>query len=70
MIRKYPNHTPQFNPWHREKELQNTDCHKTSGRQLEQSNSLSISHELDGHKVLNNKTRIKHLHSTNYVSNH
>ena len=34
MIRKYHNHTPQTNQRHREEESQNTNSHKTSGRQL------------------------------------
>ena len=33
-VRKYDNSIPQTNPWHREKETQNTDCHKTPRRQL------------------------------------
>ena len=47
MIRKYHNHTPQTDPWHREEEPQNTDCHKASGRQLKQSNQLSLPHQDD-----------------------
>ena len=47
MIRKCHNHTPQTNPRHREEEPQNTGCHKTSGRQLKQSNQLSFPHQDD-----------------------
>ena len=34
MIWKYHNYTPQTNPRLREEESQNTNCHKTSGIQL------------------------------------
>ena len=47
MIRKYHNHKPQTNPWHHEEEPQSTDCHKTSERQLKQSNQPSIPHQDD-----------------------
>ena len=47
MIGKYYNHIPQTNQRHREEEPQNSDCHKTSGRQLEQSNQLSLPHQYD-----------------------
>ena len=42
MIRKCHNHTLQTHPWHHEKERLNTISHKTSGRQLKQSNQLSL----------------------------
>ena len=42
MIRKYHNHTLQTNPRHHEEEPQNTDCHKTSGRQLKQRKMSDI----------------------------
>ena len=45
MIRKYHIHTPQtnpMNPQYRKENTQNTDCHKTSGRQLKQSNQLLL----------------------------
>ena len=38
MIRKYHNHLPQ----HSEEKSQNTNSHKTSGRQFKQSNKLSL----------------------------
>ena len=41
MIRKYHNHKPQTTPWFREEELLNH--HKTPGRQIKQSNQLSLS---------------------------
>ena len=40
MIRKYRNHKPQTNPWHREEEPHNH--HETPGRQTKQSNQLSL----------------------------
>ena len=46
MIRKYHNHTLQTIPCHREEEPQNTDSHKTSGRQPKQSNQL-LAHQDD-----------------------
>ena len=42
MIRKYHNHTLQTNTRHCEQEPQNTNSYKTSGRQLKQSNQLSL----------------------------
>ena len=47
MIRKYHNHTKQTNPQHREEESQNTDCHKTPGRQLKQNRNLFLPHQDD-----------------------
>ena len=40
MIRKYHNHKLQTNPWHREEEPHNN--HETPGRQIKQSNQLSL----------------------------
>ena len=45
MIRKYHNHKPQKNPWHREEEPQNQQ--ETQGRQIMQSNQLSLPHQDD-----------------------
>ena len=42
MMRIYHNHTLQTNPWWREEEPQNTNSHKISGRQLKQSDQLSL----------------------------
>ena len=56
MIRKCHNHTPQTNPRHREEEPQNTDRHKTSGRQLKQSNQFSLPHQDDGKNRLTQST--------------
>ena len=43
MIRKYHNHKPQTNPWHREEESHNH--HETLGRQTKQSSQLSLPHQ-------------------------
>ena len=43
MIRKYHNHKPQTTPWHREEEPLNH--HETPGRQIKQSNQLSLPHK-------------------------
>ena len=40
MIRKYHYHKPQTIPWHREEEPLNH--HETPGRQIKQSNQLSL----------------------------
>ena len=45
MIRKYHNHKLQTTPWHREEEPLNH--HKTPGRQIKQSNQLSLPHQDD-----------------------
>ena len=43
MIWKYHNHKPQTTPWHREEEPLNH--HETPGRQIKQSNQLSLPHQ-------------------------
>ena len=45
MIRKYHNHKLQKTPWHREEEPLNH--HETPGRQIKQSNQLSLPHQDD-----------------------
>ena len=45
MIRKYHNHKPQTAPWHREEE--SLSHHETPGRQIKQSNQLSLLHQDD-----------------------
>ena len=45
MIRKYHNHKPQTTLWHREEEPLNH--HETPGRQIKQSNQLSLPHQDD-----------------------
>ena len=52
MIRKYHYHKPQTTPWHREEEPLNH--HETPGRQIKQSNQLTLPHQDDcntGHNV-------------------
>ena len=45
MIKKYHNHKPQTTPWHSEEEPHNR--HETPGRQIKQSNQLSLPHQDD-----------------------
>ena len=45
MFRKYHNHKLQTNPWHREEEPHNNN--ETPGRQIKQSNQLSLPHRDD-----------------------
>ena len=45
MIRKYHNHKPQTIPWHCEEEP--LSHHEPPGRQIKQSNQLSLSHQDD-----------------------
>ena len=45
MIRKYHNHKPQTATLHREEEQLNH--HETAGRQIKQSNQLSLPHQDD-----------------------
>ena len=45
MSRKYQNHKLQTTPWHREEEPLNH--HGTPGRQIKQSNQLSLPHQDD-----------------------
>ena len=42
MIRKYFNHTLQTHPRRREEEPQNTNSHRTSGKQIKQNNQLYL----------------------------
>ena len=56
MTRKYHTHTMQTNPRHHEGKPQNTNSNGTSGRQLKQSNQLSISHQDDYETRRTNKT--------------
>ena len=55
MIRKYHNHKLQTTPWHREEEPLNH--HETPGRQIKQSNQLSLPHQDD----CNTKMDIKNV---------
>ena len=54
MIRKYHNHKLQITPWHREEELLN---HQTPGRQIKQSNQLSLPHQDDCNTRIDIKLR-------------
>ena len=60
MIRKYHNHKLQTTPWHREEEPLNH--HETPGRQIKQSNQLSLPHQDDCN------TRITRI--LEYLNNH
>ena len=51
MIRKYHNHKLQTTPWHREEEPLNH--HETPGRQIKQSNQLSLSHQEEDPSLYN-----------------
>ena len=70
MIRKYHNHKPQSTPWHREEEPLNH--HETPGRQIKESNQLSLPHQDDcntrmEYKLTYNKTRtITDSHNGSY----
>ena len=55
MIRKYHNHKPQTTPWHCEEEPLNH--HKTPGRQIKQSNQLSLPHQDDCNTRMDIKKR-------------
>ena len=58
-IRIYVNHKPQTTPWHREVEPLNHQ--ETPGRQIKQSNQLSLPHQSDCNTRMNIKLRtIKH----------
>ena len=65
MIRKCDNHTLL----HREEGTQNTNIHRTPGRESKKATSSRFSTDLvaklEGHRVLNNKTRTKHRAHTN-----
>ena len=54
MIRKYHDHKLQTTLWHREEEQLNH--HETPGRQIKQSNQLSLPHQDD----CNSRTDIKY----------
>ena len=55
MIRKYHNHKLQTTPWHREEDPLNH--HETSGRQIKQSNQLSLPHQDDCNTRMDTKSR-------------
>ena len=53
MIRKYHKNQPQTTPWHREEEPFNH--HETPGRQIKQSNQLSLPQQDDCNTRMNVK---------------
>ena len=55
MIRKYHNHKLQTTSWHREEEPPNH--HETPGRQIKQSNQLSLLHQDDCNTRMDIKQR-------------
>ena len=60
MIRKYHNHKPQTTPWHRDEEPLNH--HETPGRQIKQSNQLSLPHQDECNTRTDTKQRTtKHI---------
>ena len=60
MISKYHNHKPQTTLWHREEEPLNH--HETPGRQIKQSNQLSLPHQDDCNTRTDTKQRTtKHI---------
>ena len=58
MIRKYHNHKLQTTPWHCKEEPLNH--HKTPGRQIKQSNQLSLPHQ-DDCNISNEQQNIEQL---------
>ena len=59
MIRKYHNHSLQTNQWHHEENTQNTNSHKTPGRQVKQQALIPIKMivKIEGHRVPKTKHR-------------
>ena len=55
MIRKHHNHKPPTTPWHHEEEPPNR--HETPGRQIKQSNQLSLPHQDDANIRMDIKKR-------------
>ena len=55
MFRKYQNYKLQTTPWHREEKPLNH--HETSGRQIKQSNQLSLPHQDDCNTRMVNNNR-------------
>ena len=53
MIRKYHNHKPQTTPWYYEEESLNH--HETPGRQIKQSNQLSLPHKSESFRYVTQK---------------
>ena len=55
MLRKYHNRKPQTTRWHHEEEPPNH--HETPGRQIKQSNQLSLPHQDDCNTRMDTKQR-------------
>ena len=65
MIRKYHNHKPQTTLWYREEEPLNH--HKTTGRQIKQSNQLYLPHQDDCNTRMDTKQQTtKHRTITDF----
>ena len=65
MVRKYHNHKPHTTPWHHQEEPLNH--HKTPGRQIKQSNQLSLPHQHNCNTRMDIKLRTtKHRKITDY----
>ena len=72
MISKYDNHTLQTNPRHCKEEPQKTKSQDIRSTIKVKQSVLSLPHQdekLEGRKVLNNKTRTKHITHTHNESN-
>ena len=63
MVRKYHNHKPQTAPWHREQEPLNH--HETPGRQIKQSNQLSLPLKDDCNTRMDIKKRTTNIEQLN-----
>ena len=59
MIMKYHNHKLQTTPWHREEERLNHQ--ETPGRQIKQSNQLSLPHQDDCNTKMDIKKRKQNI---------
>ena len=66
MIRKYHNHKPQTTLRHREEETLNH--HGTPGRQIEQSNQLSLPQQDDCNTRTDTKQRAKLINHLIFLS--
>ena len=67
MIRKYHNKKLQTTPWHRKEEPLNH--HETPGRQIKQSNQLSLPHQDDCNTRTDTKQRTPKHRTITYSHN-
>ena len=67
MIRKYHNYKLQTTPWHREEEPPNH--HETPGRQIKQSNQLSLPHQDNCNTRMDTKQSTAKHRTTTYSHN-